>query len=95
MAQPTLRIGLIGAGKNTQARHIPGLRALSEVELVAVCNRRPASTHAVAREFAVRDKDIIFVSDADFAGVYKAFAGISNVTGPIITGFLTCQSTKC
>jgi len=54
-----------------------------------------AKSYPLAREFAVRDKDIIFVSDADFAGVYKAFAGISNVTGPIITGFLTCQSTKC
>ena len=56
---------------------------------------REAKSYLLARRFPVRDKDIIFVSDADFAGVYKAFAGISNVTGPIITGFLTCQSTKC
>lgn len=53
MAQQTLRIGLIGAGKNTRARHIPGLRAIPDVELVAVCNRRPSSTAAVAREFAL------------------------------------------
>lgn len=50
---PRLRIGLIGAGGNTRLRHIPGLRALPDVEIVAVCNRRPASTEAAAREFAI------------------------------------------
>jgi predicted dehydrogenase len=34
-------------------RHIPGLRALPEVELVAVCNRRPGSTAAAAREHGI------------------------------------------
>src|SRR5437868_1577178 len=53
MAQQKLRIGLIGAGKNTRARHIPGLRALPDVEIVAVCNRRPASTATVAREHGI------------------------------------------
>jgi predicted dehydrogenase len=53
MAQQRLRIGLIGAGKNTRARHIPGLRALADVEITAVCNRRPSSTAAAARELAI------------------------------------------
>ncbi len=53
MAQRPLRIGIIGAGGNTRARHIPGFRALPDVDLVAVCNRRPASTEAAAREFAI------------------------------------------
>jgi predicted dehydrogenase len=48
-----LRIGLIGAGGNTRVRHIPGLRALPDVEIVAVCNRRPSSTQDVAREFGI------------------------------------------
>jgi predicted dehydrogenase len=48
-----LRIGLIGAGANTRARHIPGLRALEGVSITAVCNRRPASTAAVAREYGI------------------------------------------
>jgi predicted dehydrogenase len=52
MAQ-RLRIGLIGAGGNTRLRHIPGLRALPDVEIVAVCNRRPSSTAAVAKEFGI------------------------------------------
>jgi predicted dehydrogenase len=49
----TLRVGLIGAGANTRARHIPGLLALPDVQLAAVCNRRPESTAAVAREFHI------------------------------------------
>jgi predicted dehydrogenase len=53
MAKHTLRVGLIGAGANTRLRHISGLRALPDVEIVAVCNRRPASTEAVAREFGI------------------------------------------
>src|SRR5436190_1949719 len=53
MAHGNLRIGLIGAGGNTRLRHIPGLRALPEVELLAVCNRRPSSSAAIAREFGI------------------------------------------
>jgi predicted dehydrogenase len=44
---------LIGAGANTRLRHIPGLLAVSDVEIAAVCNRRPESTQAIAREFKV------------------------------------------
>src|SRR5262249_40130145 len=66
----TLRIGLIGAGANTRARHIPGLRALPDVELVAVCNRRPESSAAVAREFGIpcvaeRWQDVVNDRDTD------------------------------
>src|SRR5262249_14771186 len=53
MAISRLRIGLIGAGANTRARHIPGLRTIEGVEIAAVCNRRPESTQAVAREFGI------------------------------------------
>jgi predicted dehydrogenase len=53
MPSQPLRVGLIGAGANTRARHIPGLRALPEVDLIAVCNRRAESTRAVAREYGV------------------------------------------
>jgi predicted dehydrogenase len=52
MTQP-LRIGLIGAGANTRTRHIPGLREIAGVEIVAVCNRRPESSAAAAREFGI------------------------------------------
>jgi predicted dehydrogenase len=53
MAQPVLRVGLVGAGANTRLRHIPGLRAMPQVEIVAVCNRRPESTRAVAAEHGI------------------------------------------
>jgi predicted dehydrogenase len=53
MASQRLRIGLIGAGANTRLRHIPGFRAVEDVDIVAVCNRRPESTAAVAREYSV------------------------------------------
>jgi predicted dehydrogenase len=52
MSRP-LRVGLIGAGGNTRARHIPGLRAIPDVEIVAVCNRRGESTAAAAAEFGI------------------------------------------
>src|SRR4051794_32850259 len=48
-----VRLGLIGAGANTRARHIPGFLAIEGVEIAAVCNRRPESTQAIAREFHV------------------------------------------
>jgi predicted dehydrogenase len=48
-----IRIGIIGAGANTRARHIPGFLAIEGVEIAAVCNRRPESTAAIAREFKV------------------------------------------
>lgn len=46
-----LRIGIVGAGANTREKHIPGLRALPGVEVVAVVNRSRASAEKVAREF--------------------------------------------
>jgi predicted dehydrogenase len=48
-----LRVGIVGAGANTRARHIPGLRAVPDVDIVAVCNRRPESTAQAAREFGI------------------------------------------
>jgi predicted dehydrogenase len=68
----TLRIGLIGAGSNTRSRHIPGLRALPDVEIVAVCNRRRESTQAAAREFGIPrtfDTWQDLVADADIDAV--------------------------
>jgi predicted dehydrogenase len=53
MTASTLRVGLIGAGANTRSRHIPGLRAQPDVEIVTVCNRRAESTTAVAKQFSI------------------------------------------
>ncbi|MBN1558200.1 MAG: Gfo/Idh/MocA family oxidoreductase [Lentisphaerae bacterium] len=51
-SQP-IRVGLVGAGANTRARHIPGLRALEGVSLASVANRTRASSERVAREFGI------------------------------------------
>lgn len=48
-----IRIGIVGLGGNTRLRHVPGLLACEGVELAAVCNRRPESTAAAAREFQI------------------------------------------
>lgn len=53
MSAETIRVGLIGAGRNTREKHIPGLRAIKGVEIIAVCNRRAASTEQVAREYGI------------------------------------------
>lgn len=65
-----LRIGLVGAGANTRARHIPGLRALADVEIVAVCNRRKESTAAAAADLGIprtfdRWEDLVADRDID------------------------------
>lgn len=53
MSDDTIRIGIVGAGANTRARHIPLLQRISGVRLMAVCNRRPESTRRVAQEFGI------------------------------------------
>lgn len=69
MSRP-LRIGLIGAGANTRAKHIPGFQALAGVEVVAVANRSVASATKVAAEFgipraAANAEEIIGAPDID------------------------------
>jgi predicted dehydrogenase len=53
MSQPTIRVGVIGAGANTTSRHIPGLQAIEGVEIVSVCNRSTQSSERVAKEFGI------------------------------------------
>lgn len=53
MAVQALRIGVIGAGANTRLRHIPGLRAVEGVTVVAVCNRTEESGRRVADELGI------------------------------------------
>lgn len=48
-----IRIGIVGLGRNTRNRHIPGFREIQSVELVSVCNRRPESTRQAAAEFEI------------------------------------------
>ncbi len=49
----TLRIGIVGAGANTRLQHIPGFRALPDVEVSAVCNRSLESSQKAAAELDI------------------------------------------
>jgi predicted dehydrogenase len=53
MAEQRVRIGLVGAGKNTRERHVPGFRSLPDVEIVGVVNSTPESTARAARELGI------------------------------------------
>jgi predicted dehydrogenase len=53
MSEKRIRVGLIGAGGNTKAFHIPGLAKQDGVEIVAVANRTRESSQRVADEFAI------------------------------------------
>ena len=53
MITQKIRIGIMGAGNNTQIRHIPGLRSQEGVEIISVCNRSQESSQRVAREFGI------------------------------------------
>lgn len=48
-----LRVAFVGAGRNTEQRHLPGLRAQPAVELRSVCNRSPESSRRVAAAWGV------------------------------------------
>lgn len=48
-----LRIGFVGLGAICRARHVPGFRALPNVEIVAVVNRGPDSSRDAAEELGI------------------------------------------
>ncbi len=49
----TIRIGIVGAGGNTTAKHIPGLQAIEGCQIVSVCNRSRESSQRVADQFGI------------------------------------------
>src|SRR5262249_54951158 len=49
----TIRIGVVGAGANTIAKHIPGLQAIEGCQIVSVCNRSRESSERVAQQFGI------------------------------------------
>ena len=53
MSEKEIRVGLIGAGGNTKALHIPGFAKQDGVQIVAVANRTRESSQRVADEFAI------------------------------------------
>lgn len=49
----SIRVGIVGAGNNSRAKHIPGFKSLPEVEVSAVANRSLESGQRVADEFGI------------------------------------------
>ena len=48
-----VRLGVVGAGANTTANHIPLLQRIDGVEIVGVANRSESSSSAVAKRFCI------------------------------------------
>lgn len=53
MSQNTLKIGIIGAGGIVRQRHLPNLKKIEGVEVVAVSNRRQETAEKVAQDFNI------------------------------------------
>lgn len=53
MVEQNVRVGIVGLGGIVRQRHIPGLRAISGVDIVAVSNSTSQSTARAAQEFGI------------------------------------------
>jgi predicted dehydrogenase len=53
MSAVPIRIGIIGAGNIVKTRHLPGFAKESDVQVVAVCNRRRETAEAAAKEWNI------------------------------------------
>ncbi len=53
MAKKTLKVALVGVGAAAQVNHLPALKKLEDVELVALCDRDPEKAARVAAKWGV------------------------------------------
>ena len=53
VARKNLRVGLVGVGGAAQVNHIPALKKVEGVDLVALVDRDPEKAHRVAQKFQV------------------------------------------
>jgi len=58
-------------------------------------NLRDGKAYLLAQQFPMHDKDVIFVADAPAAQIYKFFTALNQVTGPVVTGLVTCHYANC
>lgn len=66
----SIRVGIVGAGGNTQGRHIPELQRIEGVAIVSVANRSRESSERVAGRFGIptvydRWQDLVAADDTD------------------------------
>ncbi len=50
-----IRLGFVGAGGIVRTRHLPNLKLLPQVELVAVSNQRRGTAEQAAKDFGIRE----------------------------------------
>jgi predicted dehydrogenase len=70
VAKKTFRVALVGVGAAAQVNHIPALRKVEGVELVALCDRDLEKSERVAQKFGVphavgRIEDLFEMEDLD------------------------------
>lgn len=68
-----IRIGMIGAGGIAKSRHLPNLKEIEGVELVAVANRRVETAQKAAEQFGFRKVYSTWQEVADDAEVNAIF----------------------
>jgi predicted dehydrogenase len=86
----SIRIGFIGAGAIARSRHLPGLRGIEDVEVVAVSNRTRASAESVARGWDIpevvdhwqdlvtrKDLDAVFIGTWPYMHAEMSIAALS------------------
>jgi polysaccharide export outer membrane protein len=49
---------------------------------------RDAKSYFLAQRFPIRDKDIVYVANADLNELQKFFTLLNTLTGPVITGIV-------
>jgi predicted dehydrogenase len=70
VAKKTFKIALVGVGAAAQVNHIPALKKVEGLELVALCDRDPEKAQRVAQKFGVphavaRIEELFEIEDLD------------------------------
>ena len=65
-----IRVGIVGAGRNTREHHIPKLRAMPDVEIISVVNSSKDSSLRVAKDFNIPTvydnwRELVYADDTD------------------------------
>ena len=56
---------------------------------------KEAKSYLLAKQFPVRDKDVLFVANADVVPLYYFFQALGQLTGPVTSTLAVCTTTKC
>ena len=70
----------------------PGAR---QANVVYKINMKDAATYFLARNFSIRNKDVIYVAASPSTEFYRAMQLFSTLTQPAMTGASFCMSGKC